>query len=82
MLAVVEGLGVVLAPPRYAEAGQALGLVDRRAIEPRLVLPDLVVAWRANPPTHLQDALDALRDVAGVLGWDAVAAATGDDPSP
>lgn len=75
MLAVVEGRGVVLAPPRFAEAGQAQALVERRPLDPPLAMPDMVVAWRASPPAHLRETLDALRDAARSLGRQAVAEA-------
>jgi DNA-binding transcriptional LysR family regulator len=77
MLAVVEGFGVALGPIWLAEAGQAQTLVERRQLEPPLAMPDLVVAWRANPPAHLKEALDALRDAASSLGRQAVADAGG-----
>jgi DNA-binding transcriptional LysR family regulator len=73
MLAVVDGLGVVLAPPRFAEAGQARALVEPRPLKPPVSMPDTVVAWRANPPAHVREALDALRDAALSLGRQAVA---------
>jgi DNA-binding transcriptional LysR family regulator len=73
MLAVLEGLGVLLAPPSVAAAGQAGALVERRPLEPPVAMPGIVVAWRANPPAHLLEALDALRDAARSLGRHAVA---------
>jgi DNA-binding transcriptional LysR family regulator len=73
MLAVLEGLGVLLAPPSGAAAGQAGALVERRPLEPPVAMPGIVVAWRANPPAHLLEALDALRDAARSLGRQAVA---------
>ncbi|MEA2440738.1 MAG: hypothetical protein QOH76_2162 [Thermoleophilaceae bacterium] len=73
MFAVVEGLGVVLAPPRFAEAGQAQALVERRRLEPPVAMPEMVMAWRANPPAHLRVAIDALRDAARSIGREAIA---------
>jgi DNA-binding transcriptional LysR family regulator len=73
MLAVVEGFGVVLGTMRFAEVGEARNLVERRQLDPPLAMPDIVVAWRANPPAHLREALDALRDAASSLGRQAAA---------
>jgi DNA-binding transcriptional LysR family regulator len=77
MLAVIEGLGVVLAPVRFAEAGQARALVECRPLGSPLTMPDMVVAWRTNPPAHLRLALDAIRDASHSLGRRAVADAPG-----
>jgi DNA-binding transcriptional LysR family regulator len=73
ILAVVEGVGVVLAHMRFAEVGQGRTLVERRLLDPPFTMPDVVVAWRADPPAHLLEALDALRDAAASLGRGALA---------
>jgi DNA-binding transcriptional LysR family regulator len=67
MLAVAEGHGILLATRALAEATRATGVVVRRPIEPTIALPDIVVAWRADPPAHLRPVLGTVREVAREL---------------
>jgi DNA-binding transcriptional LysR family regulator len=76
ILAVVEGVGIAVAPTTYAEVVRAVDLVARRPLDPALALPELVLAWRVNPPAHIREALEAVRAAARALGRTAVADAT------
>jgi DNA-binding transcriptional LysR family regulator len=67
MLSVVEGLGVALGPISLQEVSDVGSIVSRRALEPALSMPDLVVAWRADPPSRLKEKLATLREVASAL---------------
>jgi DNA-binding transcriptional LysR family regulator len=62
--AVAGGLGLALEPPSFTQVAGSDRLVSRRALDPPLVLPDTVVAWRANPPRHLRPVIGAVRDMA------------------
>jgi DNA-binding transcriptional LysR family regulator len=64
MLPVAEGRGVLLGPASLADTTQATAVVVCRPMEPTLFLPDVVVAWRADPPDHLRPILSAVREVA------------------
>jgi DNA-binding transcriptional LysR family regulator len=80
MLAVSHGRGIVVAPTRFAEAAHAGDLVERRPLGVPLSMPDMVAAWRASPPAHVREALDALREAARSLGRGALADSAGDVP--
>jgi DNA-binding transcriptional LysR family regulator len=67
MLAVASGLGVALAPSSFHEVSGAGDTVIRRPLDPSATLPDVVVAWRANPARQLRPALSAARDAAREL---------------
>jgi DNA-binding transcriptional LysR family regulator len=64
MLSVARGDGVLLGPRSLAETTSATAVVVRRPMEPALALPDVVVAWRADPPAHLRPILSTVRHVA------------------
>jgi DNA-binding transcriptional LysR family regulator len=64
MLSVAEGLGVALGPLSLQEVSDVGSIVLRRPLEPPLSMPDMVVAWRADPPGRLQDKLAVVREVA------------------
>lgn len=67
MLSVSEGLGVALGPVSLQEVSDVGGIVVRRPLEPALLMPDMVVAWRADPPGRLKERLALVREVARAL---------------
>jgi DNA-binding transcriptional LysR family regulator len=66
LLAVEGGLGVALTPTFVGEFAEVRSLVHR-ALDPEILLPDLIVAWRANAPRRLHSFLSAVRESAAVL---------------
>jgi DNA-binding transcriptional LysR family regulator len=64
LLAVAQGCGVLLGPYSLKDITEAGRLVIRRPVEPRVLMPETVIAWRANPPSQLGRALAILRDAA------------------
>jgi DNA-binding transcriptional LysR family regulator len=66
LLAVEGGLGVALTPTFVGEFAEGRSLVHR-PLDPEILLPDLIVAWRANAPRRLQSLLAAVRESAAVL---------------
>jgi DNA-binding transcriptional LysR family regulator len=66
LLAVEGGLGVALTPTFVEELGEGRSLVYR-PLDPEILLPDLIVAWRANAPRRLRSLLTAVRESAAVL---------------
>jgi DNA-binding transcriptional LysR family regulator len=67
MLSVAEGLGVALGPVSLQEVSDVGSIVLRRPLEPALSMPDMVVAWRADPPGRLKETLALVREVAKAL---------------
>lgn len=67
LLAVSGGLGVVLGPSSLADLGDEGRELIRRPLDPPLVLPDIVVAWRAIAPRPLRPRLPSVREAARVL---------------
>jgi DNA-binding transcriptional LysR family regulator len=78
MLAVAEGRGVAVGPAPLVSLSDAETLVAWSPLEPELFMPDTVLAWRRNPPRHVEEALPSVRGVAGELyeGFDEQAAGT------
>ena len=70
MLSVAEGLGVALGPVSLQDVSDVGSIVIRRPLEPALTMPDMVVAWRADPPGRVKDKLDLVRGVAKTLHTD------------
>jgi DNA-binding transcriptional LysR family regulator len=64
VLAVAGGSGVALLPHRFKEVADAGPLVLRRPLEPRLEMPETVLAWRTNPPAQLGALLATVRELA------------------
>ena len=64
LLAVARGPGVTIVPFSLKEVSEAGSLVIRRTLDPPVLMPDVVVAWRANPPRHLRATLETVRRVA------------------
>jgi DNA-binding transcriptional LysR family regulator len=64
LLAVARGLGVTIVPFSLKEVSEAGSLVIRRTIDPPVLMPDVVVAWHANPPRRLRVTLETVRRVA------------------
>ncbi len=67
MLSVAEGLGVALGPVSLHEVSDVGSIVLRRPLEPALSMPDVVVAWRAEPPGRLKEKLTLVHEVANDL---------------
>ncbi|HMJ00160.1 MAG TPA: LysR substrate-binding domain-containing protein [Gaiellaceae bacterium] len=67
MLSVAEGLGVALGPVSLQEVSDVGSIVLRRPLEPPLSMPDMVVAWRADPPGRVKEKLPLVRRVAREL---------------
>jgi DNA-binding transcriptional LysR family regulator len=67
MLAVADGRGVALGPFSLQDVSDVGGIVIRRRLEPRVSMPDTVVAWRVNPPSQLKEKLSVAREVAREL---------------
>jgi DNA-binding transcriptional LysR family regulator len=67
MLAVGEGLGVVLGVPSLQASGVIGDEVVQRRIAPGLLFPDTIVVWQANSPRGLDPQLDAVRQIAREL---------------
>jgi DNA-binding transcriptional LysR family regulator len=67
LLAVAAGAGVALlstAAPGFGDAGT---IVVRRPLDPPLVTPDTVVAWRTRPPAQLKALIPMVRELAREL---------------
>jgi DNA-binding transcriptional LysR family regulator len=67
MVAAALGLGVAIGPFSSWEIGEAAPTVVRRPLDPPLLMPDTVLAWRAAPPRQLGAVLVAARDIAREL---------------
>jgi len=67
MLSVAEGLGVALGPLSLQEVSDVGSIVVRRPLEPALTMPDMVAAWRVDPPDRLKERLPLVREVAKAL---------------
>jgi DNA-binding transcriptional LysR family regulator len=67
MLGVADGLGLAVVPFSLVDVSEAGAIVIRRPLEPSLVMPDTVVAWRADPPRHVEAVLETVRAVAREL---------------
>jgi DNA-binding transcriptional LysR family regulator len=64
VLAVAAGEGVMLRPRSFRAVDEAGINVTRAALDPQLMMPDTVVAWRTNPPRYLGEVLAVVREVA------------------
>jgi DNA-binding transcriptional LysR family regulator len=67
LLAVAEGLGVVLGVPSLKETIEIDHDVVQRPISPEVSFPDTIIVWRAKPPRRLDPQLDAVREIAREL---------------
>jgi DNA-binding transcriptional LysR family regulator len=67
LLAVAGGLGIGLLPSALPEVDETDALVVRRPLQPGIILPDIVLAWRRNPAPPLRSAIAALRSAAREL---------------
>jgi DNA-binding transcriptional LysR family regulator len=63
ILAVAEGAGVMLLPASALEPGDARTIVVRRPLDPPVMMPDTVVAWRTRPPAQLRALTDEIREL-------------------
>lgn len=61
MLAIAVGTGVGIAGRSLADLTGAGSLVVWRPLEPTVVLPDIVLAWRSHPAGHLRTRLEPIR---------------------
>jgi DNA-binding transcriptional LysR family regulator len=75
LLAVAGGLGIACGPSSLPEVGEEGRSVIGRPLNPPLLLPDVVVAWRASAPRRLRSRLTAVREAARELHQAATAAA-------
>jgi DNA-binding transcriptional LysR family regulator len=66
VLAAAEGMGLALLPGSTDVIADT-AIVVRRPLDPPLVLPDTVVAWRTDPPAHLRALTEEIRELAGEL---------------
>lgn len=64
MLMVAAGAGVTLAPAYFAQLGAAESTVVQRPIQKKILMPDAVVAHRANPAEDLRPVLMKAREAA------------------
>jgi DNA-binding transcriptional LysR family regulator len=64
LLAAAGGLGVVIAPASMASGSEAGSLLTWVPLTPPVLMPDTVVAWRANPPPRLGATLASVREIA------------------
>jgi DNA-binding transcriptional LysR family regulator len=67
LLAVAAGAGVALLATSAPGFGDAGTIVVRRPLDPPLVTPDTVVAWRKPPNAQLKALIHTVRDVARAL---------------
>ena len=68
LLAVAEGHGIALTPlSTLRHAGELGAVLTGRLLDPSVHLPDTMLAWRADPPPALVDAITAARAVAREL---------------
>jgi len=66
-LAVTAGEGVAIGPFTAEDGGEAGTLVERRALDPPLAMPDTVVAWSTSPPRKPASVLAAIAEIAATL---------------
>jgi DNA-binding transcriptional LysR family regulator len=64
VVAAALGVGVAIAPCSAREVEETEAVVIRRPLDPPLLMPDTVLAWRAPTPRQLGATLAAARDVA------------------
>jgi hypothetical protein len=64
LLAVAEGLGVVLGVPALRATIEIGDKVVERRIDPEITFPDTIIVWRANPPRGFDPQLAAVREIA------------------
>jgi DNA-binding transcriptional LysR family regulator len=68
LLAVAQGQGVAVSPlSTLRRAGELGAVLTGRPLDPPVHLPDTMLAWRADPPGALADAICAARAVAREL---------------
>jgi DNA-binding transcriptional LysR family regulator len=65
--AVAEGGAAGIVSASALDVTMACSLVTVRPLKPPLALPDIVLAWRANPPRHLARLLRGARAAARAL---------------
>jgi DNA-binding transcriptional LysR family regulator len=64
ILAVAEGRGLALLPRSARPTKEEGAIVVSRPLEPPLIMPDTVVAWRTRPPFQLRALTGAIREMA------------------
>jgi DNA-binding transcriptional LysR family regulator len=64
LLEVARGQGIAIAASSLAGLTDARDIVTRRALDPRLAMPDTVLAWSPSRSASLQQVLTIVRDVA------------------
>jgi DNA-binding transcriptional LysR family regulator len=71
LFAAATGLGVALGPTSLRQVvGDVATIVTRCMLDPAAWMPDMVVAWAADPPARLAPVLDAARRAAAMLHGD------------
>jgi DNA-binding transcriptional LysR family regulator len=64
ILAVAAGAGVALFPSSSLDVGDVGTIVVSRPLDPPLLMPETVVAWRTRPPAHLRALIPEVRELA------------------
>jgi DNA-binding transcriptional LysR family regulator len=67
ILAVAEGAGVALLPSSAPMLGDVRTIVVRRPLDPPLMMPDTVVAWRTRPPAQLRALTNEIYELTHAL---------------
>ncbi len=67
ILAAGFGLGVALQPFSLKEVSQAGSIVSRRPLDPPVLMPDTVLAWREKVPRRMTGPLEQIREIARSL---------------
>jgi DNA-binding transcriptional LysR family regulator len=67
VLAVAEGRGLALLPRSARPTKEESAIVVARPLEPPLLMPDTVIAWRTRPPFQLRALTGELRELASQL---------------
>jgi DNA-binding transcriptional LysR family regulator len=67
VLSVLGGSGISVSFFSHREVSEAGTTVVPLALDPPVQGPELMLAWRSDPPQDLRPALDAVREVARVL---------------
>jgi DNA-binding transcriptional LysR family regulator len=67
VLAVASGLGIAIVPSSLGEIAGAGAIVTQRPLDRALAMPDIVVAWPANPHRQLPEVLAGIRGIAAEL---------------
>jgi DNA-binding transcriptional LysR family regulator len=67
ILAVAAGIGIALLPDSALTDGDASTIIIRRPLDPPLLWPDTVVAWRRRPTGQVKAVIREVRELAHAL---------------